>query len=123
MDGPDCPIHKTPMHCGSTTNEWEYVCKACDKRYNRSLETMPDDWCGRDGCRCTRESRERASAMSVCPNCQHPRRQHPSKLDDPLKKCIECDVEGYSCCVALTLCYDCLERRADEARADYESSR
>lgn len=41
MNGPDCPIHKKPMEWGSTTNQWKYVCRYCDKRYNAKLEPMP----------------------------------------------------------------------------------
>ena len=41
MNGPDCPIHGTPMDWLATTNEWEYACRACDRRYNVELEPMP----------------------------------------------------------------------------------
>ena len=41
MNGPDCPVHGTPMGWVSTFNEWEFVCVACDRRYNRDLEPMP----------------------------------------------------------------------------------
>ena len=44
MDGPDCPIHHTPMWLMSTINQWRYYCKACDQRYNEALEPMPPTW-------------------------------------------------------------------------------
>ncbi len=43
MNGPDCPVHHTPMEYGSTTNEWNFVCRACDMRYNAAFERMDSD--------------------------------------------------------------------------------
>jgi hypothetical protein len=31
------------MEWGSTTNEWEFICRACDMRYNQHLERMDSD--------------------------------------------------------------------------------
>ena len=39
MNGPDCPIHKTPMAYGSTSNEYPFICMACNRRYNWKLES------------------------------------------------------------------------------------
>jgi hypothetical protein len=41
MNGIHCPSCGKPTDWGSTTNEWEYVCKPCDARFNRSGERMP----------------------------------------------------------------------------------
>jgi len=43
MNGPDCPVHKTPMDWLSTWNQWQYYCKACDLRYNDNMKSMPKE--------------------------------------------------------------------------------
>ena len=41
MDGPSCKVHpNTKMWWLSTTNQWVYYCKECDKRYNKKFEEM-----------------------------------------------------------------------------------
>lgn len=40
MNGPDCPVHGTPMDWLSTLNEWEYYCRECDMRYNARMKRM-----------------------------------------------------------------------------------
>ena len=43
MKGPYCPIHAMPMDWLSTSNEWEYYCPLCDRRYNQTLEPKPEE--------------------------------------------------------------------------------
>lgn len=40
MSGPPCAIHGSNMDWLATTNEWEFYCKACDKRYNNRGEAL-----------------------------------------------------------------------------------
>jgi hypothetical protein len=41
MSGINCPSCGKPTEWASTTNEWEYVCKPCDARFNQNGERMP----------------------------------------------------------------------------------
>jgi hypothetical protein len=41
MNGHDCPQCGRPTEWGSTDNEWEYVCRPCDARFNAEGEKMP----------------------------------------------------------------------------------
>lgn len=45
MNGPNCPKDKSHGESEylSTTNEWKYYCKKCDKRFNVYDEFMPDE--------------------------------------------------------------------------------
>lgn len=41
MNGIDCPQCGRPTDWGSTTNEWQYLCKPCEARFNRAGQKMP----------------------------------------------------------------------------------